>query len=442
MAETLQQIPIEKLAPSPFNPRKAFAKAELAELADSIRAQGVIEPLLVREISTNGHWHFEIVAGERRWRAAQLAEIKMLPAIVRELTDVAARELQIIENLQRADIGPLEEAAAYQGLLKAAGDAKQPLTVKELAARLGKSERYVYSRLELLKTDPEVQQAVAKGTISAGHAQELVPLVWGRQVEMLEWLLSGDPCSVAELREEIKYRYAPKPTAPQRAAEAKRRAASDARWKAQQARDERKRKLDELAEDRVERAVWPKLKALPAAKLTEALVAAVLDDGWRGRHARKIAGKNAPRLPFAAFVEFFGAFRYFGKPNWAWALAKACGIDPAQVRRAVEAEQQCKYFIHKTSIGKFWYVYVDNGTPHPNPIGHFPTRAAALKDAKKQAAAKDENGGIVLAKPPAYCTFVGALPTSAKSGSAEKAANIRKGRKGAKRGKAAKKRKA
>ena len=358
MPDTLQQIPIEKIGPSPFNPRKAFPKAELAELADSIRAQGVIEPLLVREVSTNGPGssskttpYFEIVAGERRYRAALAAGLKSLPAIVRELTDVAARELQIIENLQRADIGPLEEAAAYQDLLKAAGDAKQPLTVKELAARAGKSERYVYARLELLKLDPEVQKALTAGKISAGHAQELVPLVWDRQAKMLEWLTSGDPASVVDLREEIKYRYAPKPEPPklsekeraERAAEAKRRAAQDARWKAEEAKRDRDRQVNEqvneLAAERVYAALWPKLKLLPAAKLIPMLIEDSFGDTWRMRQMAKIAGKGAPRLPFAALMAFQARFHFYGKPHpAALALAKHCGIDPAAIRKAAAAE--------------------------------------------------------------------------------------------------------
>lgn len=362
MADTLQQIPIEKIGPSPFNPRKAFPKAELAELADSIRAQGVIEPLLVREVSTNGPGssskttpYFEIVAGERRYRAALAAGLKSLPAIVRELTDVAARELQIIENLQRADIGPLEEAAAYQDLLKAAGDAKQPLTVKELAARAGKSERYVYARIELLKLDPEVQEALTAGKISAGHAQELVPLNPARQLEMLEQLADAQQysgaMSVQDLRDAIRQEYGPKPEPPklskkeraERAAEAKRRAARDARWKADEAKRDRDRKVNELAAERVYAALWPKLKLLPAAKLIPLLIELLIEDSigdtWRMRQMAKIAGKGAPRLPFAALVAFQTRFDFYGKPHpAALALAKHCGIDPAAIRKAAAAE--------------------------------------------------------------------------------------------------------
>lgn len=379
MPDTLQQIPIEKLAPSPFNARKAFPKAQLDELADSIRAQGILEPLIVREIPANGLSRFEIVAGERRYRAAQLAELKTLPAIVRELTDVAARELQIIENLQRVDIGPLEEAAAYQDLLQAAGDAKQPLTVKELAARLGKSERAVYARLELRKLSAPVQKALAAGKIQASHAQELVPLNLAQQLETLGFMMAAfEPLDTVEgIRDFISDSYREKPAPPklsakekaERAAEAKRRATEDARWKAQQAKSEHDRKTNGLALERVHAALWPKIKALPAAKLIPLLIESVIGDGWQARQAAKIAGKAAPRLPLAAFVAFQEGFNFYGKPNpVALALAKACGIDPARIRKTAAAEL----------------------APQPK------------------------------AK---------ASPTSAKTGSAEKAANIRKGAK-------------
>ena len=363
MADTLQQIPIEKIGPSPFNPRKAFPEAELAELADSIRVQGVIEPLLVREVSTNGPGssskttpYFEIVAGERRYRAALAAGLKSLPAIVRELTDVAARELQIIENLQRADIGPLEEAAAYQDLLKAAGDAKQPLTVKKLAARAGKSERYVYARIELLALDGPAQKALVEGKISAGHAQELVPLNRARQLEMLKDLLSpyNQPMSVQDLREEIKYRYAPKPGRRRRPSSRKKSrpnappkpSAAPPRMRAgrpTRRNTDRDRKVNELAAERVSAALWPKLKLLPAAKLIPLLIELLIEDSigdtWRMRQAAKIAGKGAPRLPFAALVAFQTRFDFYGKPHpAALALAKHCGIDPAAIRKAAAAE--------------------------------------------------------------------------------------------------------
>ena len=119
------------------------------------------------------------MAGERRFRAAAIAELKALPCLVREVTDVQAREIQIIENLHRADIAPLEEASGFRALLKAGsrnGDQTPgKVDVSELAKRVGKSERYVYARLELLKLAAPAQKALAAGKITAGHAQELVP---------------------------------------------------------------------------------------------------------------------------------------------------------------------------------------------------------------------------------------------------------------------------
>lgn len=350
MLETLQQIPIDKLRSSPFNPRKSFPKAELAELADSITTQGVIDPLLVREVATNGHSHFEIVDGERRFRAAQIAGLKTLPVRVRVMTDTAAREVQLVTFLQKTGINALEEAQAFQDLLKAANSAgvkegeTRKLDVKELAARVGKSDRHVYSRLELLALEAPIRKALSESKISAGHAQELVPLKAEQREEMLEELLDYDnsaPMSVQDLRDEIKYRYAPKPKAPQMSAREKTRHAAEV--KRQVAEVFAGARIGEIAGERIERAAWPKMKTLPAARLLPIVVDAVLEDRWDVQAAMKITGHKAPRLALAAFIEWSKQFGGWRKPRpTALALAKACGVDVAKIRKAVEAEEKAK----------------------------------------------------------------------------------------------------
>ena len=280
--QEIQQIPIEKLKASPFNPRKAFREEALAELADSIRAQGVQQPLVVREILTGPgakfERYFEIVAGERRFRAAARAGLAAVPCIVRGLSDVAAREIQIVENLHRADIAPLEEANGYQDLLKASNGhfgaavgAQPKLDVKALAGRVGKSERYVYARLELLKLAAPAQKALAAGKITAGHAQELVPLKPAQQGEMLgiiEREAKHGGLSVQDVREEIADRYREKPKSSKaeqkrekefRAGQAKRRAAEAK----QRAKAEEVQKREELVNACAMAALWPASKKRP-----------------------------------------------------------------------------------------------------------------------------------------------------------------------------------
>src|SRR5579862_5263467 len=189
MAE-LQQVKLSTLHESPFNPRQKFDG--LDELAESIRANGIIQPLIVRRVGDNGAG-FEIIAGARRYRAAKLAKQDTVPVLVRDLNDTEARTEQILENLQRKDIAPLEEAAAYQALLESANKGKHDtnwtddmkLGVEGLAKRVGKSKRYVYARLELLKLSAPVQKALGAGKIEPSHAQELVPLKPEHQKQLL-----------------------------------------------------------------------------------------------------------------------------------------------------------------------------------------------------------------------------------------------------------------
>lgn len=162
-----QLIPTEQISPNPHQPRKRFEKEDLASLAASIKEKGVIQPLIVRK---SGDHRFEIVAGERRWRAAQIAQLHELPVIVREFTDVEVLEVAIIENIQRADLNAIEEAAGYRQLMDKFGH-----TQEKLAEALGKSRSHIANLMRLLNLPDSVVDMVRNGDLSAGHARALIP---------------------------------------------------------------------------------------------------------------------------------------------------------------------------------------------------------------------------------------------------------------------------
>jgi len=163
-----RRVAIEFLRPNPRNPRRQFAAAELDELAASIKERGVIQPIAVRP-SPGASGEFEIIAGERRWRAAQRAGIHDVPVVVLEVSDAEALELAIIENVQREDLNPLEEAAGYQAL----GD-EFKYSQDEIAKVVGKSRSHVTNMLRLLKLPEAVQACIRSGELSAGHARALI----------------------------------------------------------------------------------------------------------------------------------------------------------------------------------------------------------------------------------------------------------------------------
>ncbi len=163
-----QLLPIYKVEPNPEQPRQDFDEEELQALADSITVHGIIQPLTVREMP-NGY--YQIIAGERRWRAARIANLSDVPAVIIEADDKKAMELALIENLQRQDLNPLEEALGYQTLMNEYG-----LTQEEAAGRVGKSRPAVANALRLLGLCPEVQERVRKGELSAGHARAILQL--------------------------------------------------------------------------------------------------------------------------------------------------------------------------------------------------------------------------------------------------------------------------
>ena len=163
-----RQLPIYKVEPNPDQPRHDFDEEELEALADSIRIHGVIQPLTVREMASG---YYQIIAGERRWRAARLANLSEVPVVVIEADDKKAMELALIENLQRQDLNPVEEALGYQVLMQEYG-----LTQEEAASRVGKSRPAVANALRLLGLTGEVLDLVRTGELTAGHARAILTL--------------------------------------------------------------------------------------------------------------------------------------------------------------------------------------------------------------------------------------------------------------------------
>ena len=168
-----QILPIHKVEPNPDQPRKDFDEDELQSLADSISNHGVVQPLTVREIASG---YYQIVAGERRWRAARLAGLSEVPVVIIEADDKTTMELALIENLQRQDLNAVEEALGYQALMEDYG-----LTQEETAARVGKSRPAVANALRLLNLCPHVLDMVRSGELSAGHARAVLQLNTDRQ---------------------------------------------------------------------------------------------------------------------------------------------------------------------------------------------------------------------------------------------------------------------
>jgi ParB family chromosome partitioning protein len=162
----LREIPVDQIRPNPWQPRTYFDEQELGELAQSIREHGVLQPVLV---SQQPDGSFQLITGERRWRAVQLAGLPTVPAMVKEATPQASLEMALVENIQRRDLNPLEEAHAYRQLLDEHG-----LTQDQLGQRIGKSRVAVTNTLRLLHLPEEVRQALANGGISEGHARAIL----------------------------------------------------------------------------------------------------------------------------------------------------------------------------------------------------------------------------------------------------------------------------
>ena len=166
--EQTNRLPIQKLEPNPDQPRREFDEEALAELADSIAQHGLIQPITVRPLDTG---FYQIIAGERRWRASRMAGLTEVPVTVMEADDKTAAQLALIENLQREDLNPLEEAKGYETLMETYG-----LTQEEAAGSVGKSRPAVANALRLLKLPKSILSLVSDGSLSAGHARALIPL--------------------------------------------------------------------------------------------------------------------------------------------------------------------------------------------------------------------------------------------------------------------------
>ena len=196
--ERVLRVGISRVHPCPFQPRKDFSEESLQELADSIREQGILQPLLVR--SSNGN--FELIAGERRWRAAQLAGLAEIPVVVREADDRKVLELALIENLQRENLNPIEEALGYSELMN-----KFQLTQEEAALRVGKSRSVVANALRLLRLADSVREQLRSGRLSVGHGKVLAGLEspqeqirWGERSAEAGWSVRQLEDSIASSR--------------------------------------------------------------------------------------------------------------------------------------------------------------------------------------------------------------------------------------------------
>ncbi|WIX32828.1 ParB/RepB/Spo0J family partition protein [Salinicola sp. JS01] len=182
--ERLERLPLRQLSRGKYQPRRDIQPEALEELADSIRAQGVMQPIVVRQI---GAERYEIIAGERRWRASQLAELETIPAVIREVSDEVALALALIENIQRENLNPVEEAMALKRLLD-----EFELTQQQVADAVGRSRAQVANLLRLLALDPHVQTLLERGDLDMGHARALLSLSAAKQRQAAHEVVSRE----------------------------------------------------------------------------------------------------------------------------------------------------------------------------------------------------------------------------------------------------------
>lgn len=193
--ETVQEIKIKDLRPNPYQPRKTFQQESIDELKDSIIEHGILQPLVVRK-SIKG---YEIVVGERRFRAAKEAKLETVPAVVRELSEQKMMELAVLENLQREDLNPIEEGLAYQTLME-----KLKLTQEEVAKRLGKSRPHIANHIRLLSLPAKIQELISAGKISMGHGRALLGLRQKAKVPVLVEKVVNEGLNVRQLEKLIQ----------------------------------------------------------------------------------------------------------------------------------------------------------------------------------------------------------------------------------------------
>ncbi|WHY77629.1 ParB/RepB/Spo0J family partition protein [Neobacillus sp. WH10] len=193
--ETVQEIKLKELRPNPYQPRKTFQQETIDELKASILEHGILQPLVVRK-SIKG---YEIVVGERRFRAAREAKFEVVPAVVRELSEQQMMELAVLENLQREDLNPIEEGQAYQTLME-----KLKLTQEEVANRLGKSRPHVANHIRLLSLPPQIQEHISTGKISMGHGRALLGLRQKAKLSILVGKVVNEGLNVRQLEKLIQ----------------------------------------------------------------------------------------------------------------------------------------------------------------------------------------------------------------------------------------------
>jgi len=188
--DEVREIELERIVPNPYQPRRHFDEAALAELAASIKEHGVIQPIIVRGVGDG----YQIVAGERRFRASKMAGLAKIPAVVREFNEAQMMEIALVENIQRADLNPIEEASAMQRLMTEFG-----LTQERMAERVGRSRPYVANMLRLLTLPDDVKEHVSRGTISMGHARVLAGLADPVAIRRLAHQIIEDKLSVRDI---------------------------------------------------------------------------------------------------------------------------------------------------------------------------------------------------------------------------------------------------
>jgi len=198
----LQDVPVERIEPGRYQPRSVMDPERLEELAESIKAQGLVQPVVIRPLAREGH--YELIAGERRWRATQLAGLKTIPAIVRQIEDESALALALIENIQREDLNPLEEALAIKRLID-----EFELTHAEAAHAVGRSRAAVSNLLRLLELDGVVRQLIEKHQIDMGHARALLTLESKDQVSVAHEIVAKG-LSVRQTEQLVRGLKAPK----------------------------------------------------------------------------------------------------------------------------------------------------------------------------------------------------------------------------------------
>ncbi len=198
LGASYQELPIDSIVPNPFQPREEFDEGGIASLADSIEQVGVLQPILVRPAADGG---YQLIAGERRWRASRQAGLTVIPAIVKEIRDVSALEQAVIENLHRQDLNALEEAAAYQQLIDDFG-----FTQEQLAQRVGKSRPSVANTLRLLNLPPAIQGLLIDGRLAAAHARALLPVEDRADQQALAEMAVAEGWSVRQVEQAVKDR--------------------------------------------------------------------------------------------------------------------------------------------------------------------------------------------------------------------------------------------